>query len=74
MNIRRGTCNFVSIAAAVSYYVPYYGCRIEAALAVARKIREGEIQVGKPQVLPGERLVLIDNRTRYAILDAILEV
>jgi hypothetical protein len=65
-----GTCYFVSEQAAVSYYVPYCGTRVDAALAVARKLRAGEIHVGKPQVLPGERLVLIDNRTRYAILGA----
>ena len=66
---RLGTCHFVSETAAVTYYAPYYTDRITAARAVSQKIREKEIKIGPPtvDVELGERVVLIDNGTRYAI-------
>lgn len=60
-----GTSYFVSKAAAVRYYRAYEGAN--AAAAVARKIREGEIHIGRPPVKAGERISLIDGGKRYAI-------
>lgn len=62
---RTGTSYFVSEKAAIRYYRPY-GYR-NAAETVRRKLAEGEIHIGKPQLKAGERLVIVDNGTRYAI-------
>lgn len=60
-----GTSYFVSRAAAVRYYRDYEGS--DAPAAVARKLREGSIHIGKPALKPGERLWRIDGGLRYAI-------
>lgn len=58
-----GTSNFVSLSAATRYYRDYgYD-----ASDVKRKIREGEIHIGKPSLKPGERLGLTDGGKRYTI-------
>lgn len=62
---RIGTSHFLSFAAAMRYYRDYYD--IDACIVVPQKIREGEITIGRPKVKVGEKLVLIDCGTRYAI-------
>lgn len=61
--MRTGTHHFINEDAAVRYYKPYGFDRQD----VQRKAVEGEIAYGKPTVRPGERIVLIDGNTRYAI-------
>lgn len=62
---RIGTSHFVSFQTAVRYYRPYgYENTVET---VKRKILEGEIHIGKPPLAPGEKLVILDNGTRYGI-------
>jgi hypothetical protein len=62
-----GTSYFVSKAAAVRYYTPYgYDNPREA---VERKLAEGEIHIGKPEIKDGQRLLVVDEGTRYAIED-----
>lgn len=63
-----GTSYFVSHAAAVRYYRATEGK--DAAGAVERKLAEGQIHLGKPDLKPGEVLTVIDNGTRYAIKEA----
>lgn len=58
-----GTSNFVSLSAAVRYYKDYGYDKAD----VQRKIREGEIHIGKPSLKPGERLGLTDGGKRYTI-------
>jgi hypothetical protein len=36
---------------------------------IERMIADGEIHTGKPPLKPGQRLMLIDDNTRYAILE-----
>jgi hypothetical protein len=62
-----GTNYFLSFAAAVRYYRDYHGN--DACIVVPQKLRDGEIHIGRPILKPGQRLVLIDNGTRYAIED-----
>lgn len=67
--MRVGTSYFVSMRAANRYYAGYG----ESQSAVLHKIRDKEIHIGKPDLKPGERLIVIDNETgkawdgRYAI-------
>jgi len=63
--MRHGTNYFVSLTAANRYYGPYGFAPAD----VRAKVTIGEIKIGKPEVKPGERLVLIDQLTRYAIED-----
>jgi hypothetical protein len=60
-----GTSHFVSRGAAERYYKDYDYDDTKA--AVARKIRDGEIHIGKPRVKAGERLTTVDGGKRYAI-------
>lgn len=62
-----GTCHFVSRAAAVRYYRDYHYPDTEK--AVARKISEGEIKIGPPELKPGQRLTTEDDGTRYAVIE-----
>jgi len=63
--ISYGTSHFVSRGAAIRYYRDYgYD---DTAAAVDRKIREGEIHIGKPALKPGQRLTTVDGGKRYAI-------
>jgi hypothetical protein len=64
--MRIGTCNFLSYTAAVQYYKDYWGRR-DAKAVVTKKLRTGKISLGAPAIKDGERLIVIDNGTRYAI-------
>jgi hypothetical protein len=60
-----GTSHFVSFQTAVRYYRPYgYENTVET---VKRKLLEGEIHIGRPEVKAGDRLILLDNGTRYGV-------
>jgi hypothetical protein len=58
-----GTSYFTSLSAAKRYYKPYGYDESD----VKRKIREGEIHVGKPVLKAGERLGTTDGGKRYTI-------
>ena len=61
-----GTCHFVSLAAAIRYYRDYG----EDGEQILGKLERGEIRIGEPTDLkPGDRVVVIDDGTRYAIDD-----
>ena len=63
-----GTCNFVSAAAAKKWYnqtrlldnLSEYGKDKE----IKRKIDEGEIEIGPPQIKPGQTLRIVEGRYR----------
>lgn len=61
-----GTSYFVSKAAAVRYYAYEHATESD----IDRKLAEGLIHVGKPDLKPGDRLSTIDSGTRYAIEEA----
>jgi hypothetical protein len=68
-----GTSHFVSVRAAERYY-SHYGLDSRD---VFDKIRFYEIHIGKPNLQPGQRLVIIDREPgrssvtgRYAIVEA----
>ena len=64
-----GTSYFRSKRAAVRYY-SYENWNIEVVeQSVYRKIKSGEIHIGKPPLKPGQSLELIDGGNRYAIVD-----
>lgn len=63
-----GTSYFVSRSAAERYYKPYG--YVDVVEAVTRKLAEGEIHIGKPELKPGQKLVTVDDGTRYAIEEA----
>jgi hypothetical protein len=65
MAITYGTAYFPTLAHAASYYRPYGYNDLRG--TVLRKVNAGEIHIGKPKLKPGQRLILIDNGTRYAI-------
>lgn len=58
-----GTSYFVSFDAAVKYYRDYEEF---PASAVATKLEEGDIHIGKPPIKPGEKLSL-NSEGRYVI-------
>lgn len=71
-----GTSYFPSESHAVKYYLEVEfegskakGIRKLAQATVRRKISEGAIHIGKPEVKAGETLVTIDEGTRYAIVE-----
>jgi hypothetical protein len=66
--VRIGTHHFVNRGAAVRYFLDYEDSMNRACRAVERKLRDGSIKLGRPETQPGERLVLVDNATRYAIV------
>jgi hypothetical protein len=65
MSIRLGTSHFVSVATARRYYADYgmSGDQVRA------KVEAGEIQIGAPTPKSWQRLEIIDNGTRYAIVE-----
>jgi len=63
----RGTSYFFSRAAAIRYYKDYH--YDDTAAAVDRKLREGEIHIGKPPLKAGERLIMLDGGKRYGIVE-----
>ena len=58
-----GTNCFVSLPLAIEYYAVYGFSEAE----VQEKIAKKEIYIGKPDLKPDEKLVLIDGGMRYAI-------
>lgn len=58
-----GTSHFVTFASACRYYA-VYGYTIAD---VRQLVNTGEIHIGAPHIKPGERLVFMNNATRYAI-------
>lgn len=65
-----GTSHFVNFTKACDYYRDQGNDELtpaELERLVRDKIAEGEIDLGKPDVPVGARLLLIDNGTRYAI-------
>jgi hypothetical protein len=65
MAITYGTAYFPTLAHAARYYHPYGYANVRE--TVLRKVHEGEIHIGAPQLKPGQRLILIDDGNRYAI-------
>lgn len=65
-----GTANFVNFTKACDYYRNQGNDELtpaELEKLVRSKIAEGEIELGKPSVPVGGKLLLIDSGTRYAI-------
>jgi hypothetical protein len=62
-----GTAYFVSRNAAERYYRRQFGGH--AKQYVEDRYQDGTIKFGKPNLNPGERLVLLDGATRYGIED-----
>lgn len=66
--MKTGTCYFPTRTAAIEYYKPYMGMIVRGGQInelndmVDRKIKDGEIHIGKPRIKPGEQLVIEDNR------------
>ena len=63
MTTRIGTSYFVSREAAIAYYA----LQGEDESTVGDKIADGLVKIGKPAILTGERLLVIDDGRRYAI-------
>lgn len=62
---RYGTSYFVDKYAAEKYYREQrYSCPIQT---VDRKLAEGEIHIGRPDLKPGQALYIIHAEGRYAI-------
>lgn len=66
-----GTSYFVSRNTAIRYYSDYEPGSSWATVAgvVDRKLDEGAIHIGKPELKEGQTLSVIDNGTRYAITE-----
>lgn len=65
-----GTCNFVNFTKACDYYRGQGNDELtpaELETYVRGLIDEGSIELGKPDVPIGARLLLVDADTRYAI-------
>ena len=58
-----GTAYFPTIGQAVRYFREQYDKE-----EVLRKIKDGEIIIGKPKLKDEEKLILLDDRTRYGIM------
>jgi len=61
--MRYGTNHFLNADAAVAYYAD----QGIPAIDVARKLKDGEIAIGKPDAKPGQRVSLIPGEGRYQI-------
>jgi hypothetical protein len=61
----QGTSHFVSFRKAVIYYSAY-GVPLEQ---VEKKLQDGEIAIGVPQVTPKQRVILHPTDGRYLIED-----
>jgi len=66
-----GTSHFVSRSHAAHYYANCESSYSDAMVAVADKLANGEIHVGKPALQPGEQLTLIDGGDRYGIISGV---
>lgn len=66
-----GTSHFVSVQKAIDYYRNGEILESPAFLErlVKEKIEDGEISIGPPSFNENEKLLIIDNGTRYAITD-----
>jgi hypothetical protein len=65
---RVGTCHFVNHAMAVRYYRSQgFETVADAIAAVDQRLRDAEIFLGQPPLKHGDRLLAVDNGTRYAI-------
>lgn len=64
---RWGTSHFVNMDLAIKYYWPYAHTYADVVRLVERKLAEGEIHLGLPEVKAGQRVVVIDEGTRYGI-------
>ena len=63
-----GTSHFEDWMAAVRYYKPYENNNLQQSYkAVERKIKEGVIHIGPPEVKPGESISLNEEEGRYFI-------
>lgn len=64
-----GTCNFESFSAAKEWYRPYNQGLSEIGLEkeIKRKIAEGEIEIGPPNLKPGQ--FLRTSEGRYQIME-----
>lgn len=65
-----GTANFVNFTKACDYYRDQGNDELtpaELERLVRGKIDEGEIEIGKPDVPVGGKLLLIDDNCRYGI-------
>ena len=65
-----GTSNFVNFTKACDYYRDQGNDDLtpaELERLVRDKIAESEIEIGKPDVPVGGRLLILDNGTRYGI-------
>ena len=65
-----GTCNFVNFTKACDYYREQGNDDLtpnQLEALVRGMIAEGEIELGKPEMPVGGRLILLDNGTRYGI-------
>ena len=60
-----GTSHFVSLQRAVLYYSAYGYPREQ----VEKKLQDGEITIGVPQVTPKQRVILHPTEGRYYIED-----
>lgn len=70
--MRVGTSHFFNFTKACDYYRDQGNDELSPAALeslVRGMINEGEISLGQPELKPGQRLVLIDNGTRYAVED-----
>jgi hypothetical protein len=69
-----GTSHFVSRLAAERYYSDYEGDADDTRRAVDRKLAEGQIHIGKPNLELGQTLTIGDNGTRYFITQRPIKV
>lgn len=66
--MRWGTSHFVSRSAAIRYYRDYFSSNAnDLGMYVDKKVNDREIHIGKPNLVDGQVLTVIDNGTRYAI-------
>lgn len=61
-----GTSHFISRAAAERYY-RLQGGEPDARQAVTRKLAEGLIHIGPPELKPNQRLIKLDGGLRFGI-------
>jgi len=61
-----GTHYFLSFLSAVRYYKPYGFDEAD----IQGKLNAGEIKIGNPPIRQGQKLVMIDRATRWAIVES----
>lgn len=65
MNIT-GTSHFKDRDTAIRYYSDY---EVDPVSAVNLKLAEGEISLGEPALKAGQKLILLDDGTRYGVVE-----